>query len=209
MRFGSVPENEWGISINNHERAARLHAPSNELIPQVSEQALQAATAEGICLCWEEAVEKPSYWRANIKIPIKEVLFDQLFNGRSGYRAQYYLSVEDGENFNRTLIDALVPAIKKFYEIKPLRNVDWAAIEASLRGQYSKIGVKNGNAYEDAKALITLRWKDSNYGSRLLKFFPPLMDVFGTFIKSDNISDYWVDDCKRGRSLDMHEKGFS
>jgi hypothetical protein len=38
--------------------------------------------------------------------------FDALFNGRSGYRAQYYLSCIEGIAFNATLVGALLDPLK-------------------------------------------------------------------------------------------------
>jgi hypothetical protein len=211
MNFSSVPENEWVIAINDSVRCKQLSASlsTSEISSYMAAQAMQVSATNGICLRWEEAIEKPSYWRANVKISIQENLFDQLFNGRSGYRAQYYLSVHEGENFNRSLVDTLIPAIRKAYEIKPLENATWLAVEASLKGRYSKIGVKNGNAYEREKTLVTPRWKDSEWGSRLLATFPPQVDVLGTFVQLNNFSDDWIDDCKKDRPCDMHKKGFS
>ena len=211
MNFSSVPENEWVISVDDQQRIGSLRStPTAEmLISEVTAQAMLAAALGGICLCWEEASDKPSYWRVNANIIIKEDLFDHLFNGRSGYRAQYYLSVREGEIFNRTFVDELIPAIKKTYEIKPLENATWLAVEASLKGRYSKIGVKNGNAYEEEKTLITPRWKDYNYGSRLLATFPPQVDVLGTFMTPDDFTNDWVCELKQDRPCDMHRQGFS
>jgi hypothetical protein len=50
--------------------------------------------------------------RAIASFTLNAETFDALFNGRSGYRAQYYLSCQEGSNFNAMLIGAL---------LKPLR----------------------------------------------------------------------------------------
>ena len=56
---------------------------------------------------WEEAKEQKGYWRVESTIPLTVDTFDLLFNGRMGYRAQYYRSVEDERVFNRRLVNAL------------------------------------------------------------------------------------------------------
>ena len=59
---------------------------------------------------WDWCISRPEFGgRVNATIPVSQVLFDQLFNGRSGYRAQYCLSVKEGRQYNRAIVDALVP----------------------------------------------------------------------------------------------------
>lgn len=59
------------------------------------------------------------YARAIIIIPLNKITFDELFKGRSNYRAQYYISGEDGSNLNKLLVKALVDAIRRIFERSP------------------------------------------------------------------------------------------
>jgi len=44
-------------------------------------------------------------------IPVEHDMFDLLFNGRSGYRAQYYLSANAGGLFNLMVVTAFARAV--------------------------------------------------------------------------------------------------
>ena len=75
--------------------------------------------------------------RVSVKIPVSDTLYDQFFNGRSGYRAQYYVGIEYGEYFNRFLIDkiaSLIVSAEELYIDKFTREF----CEQSLCGKYSK-----------------------------------------------------------------------
>jgi hypothetical protein len=55
----------------------------------------------------EPCRDKPGYFRASVKIPLSARLFDQFLNGNSGYRAQYFIGIENGERFNRILVERI------------------------------------------------------------------------------------------------------
>jgi hypothetical protein len=79
-------------------------------------------TNDNVQLTWEPAIDRdapPDLSRLRAQIPISEIIFDQLFNGRSGYRAQYYLSPSDGRIFNRAIVDSLIPVVKQAYSCLP------------------------------------------------------------------------------------------
>lgn len=100
---------------------------------------------------WQRAVdtEAPSNtFRIVSQIPLPERLFDQLFNGRSGYRAQYYLSPEEGEAFNRQIIGALEEELAHPASMK--LELSLSLITRSFRGAYSKIWVANDREAFDA-----------------------------------------------------------
>ena len=71
-------------------------------------EAREVATNNTVCVHWREATEQKGYWRVESTVPLTVHTFDLLFNGRMGYRAQYYRSVEEGRVFNRRLVNVLV-----------------------------------------------------------------------------------------------------
>jgi hypothetical protein len=76
--------------------------------------------------------------------PLARDTFDALFNGRSGYRAQYYLSCEDGIQFNSEIIRALTKPLALTYQKVPAE--EFAVLERSFVGPYSKIWVLGDRA---------------------------------------------------------------
>jgi hypothetical protein len=83
---------------------------------------------------WQPGTEMVGCSRAIIVIPLKPDTFDDLINGRSGYRAQYYLSVEEGQRFNRKLVSALCVPAKRIFDRDP-KIPGWDVVEGSIRGR--------------------------------------------------------------------------
>jgi hypothetical protein len=214
LPLSAVSAEEWVITfeIPEDRRRRLIEVPSaTDLIKRVAEEAMSAATSSGMPRpTLIPAIEQPGCYRAEAKIPVTDEAFDQLFNGRSGYRANYYLSPEGGASFNRTIVDSLIPAILHASES------DGQFFEQSLRGQYSKIWVVgDGRAFLDAPpALLPERWriywegKESALGLRLPLPPHPQIDVKGTFIHSASHYE-WLPDVKKGRNNDIHEKGWT
>ncbi|MDD1532715.1 hypothetical protein C7U89_01480 [Bradyrhizobium sp. WBOS4] len=188
-----------------------LEAVSGEsLISQLSAATHQALSANLVEFQWqlaEDTEAPPDTHRIVCQIPLPEPSFDQLFNGRCGYRAQYYLSPEEGEAFNRRIIDVLeqmlvVPASARL-------GVPQPAIQRSFKGGYSKIWAFDERRVFDEAApgmLMPPRWRSyAGRGTRL-----PLasrLDVKGTFIQPDGTD--WVDPLKLTRASDLHERGYT
>lgn len=55
--------------------------------------------------------DAPGHERVCAVISISATLLDRLMNGRTGYRAQYAVSVEAGEAFNRVLVESVARRI--------------------------------------------------------------------------------------------------
>src|SRR5947207_135821 len=98
----------------DRERASRLLDPpkGEDLITTVAGQAIEAAIEGRAAWTWQEGRDMAGCGRAIVSFPLEARAFDALFNGRSGYRAQYYLSCQEGASFNSMLIGSL---------LKPLR----------------------------------------------------------------------------------------
>ena len=210
----AVPVEEWILTFDIPEdrRHRLIEVPSStDLIRRVAVEAMSAATSSMMPRpALIHAVEQPGCYRAEAKIPVTDEAFDQLFNGRSGYRANYYLSPELGASFNRAIVASLIPAILH------ASSDQQQFIEQSLRGQYSKNWVAgDGQAFLNTPAALQPeRWRIYWEGrpSALVLRLPlpprPQIDVKGTFVHSANYYE-WAPEIKKGRDEDIHEKGWT
>ncbi len=205
----------WAVAPALAERSARLlNVPSPaELLESLAQEASRASTNNQIGLDWQEACESRGYFRLVAQIPLSEVLFDQFFNGRSGYRAQFYLSPEEGVLFNRDVLDVLTPPLVDTYRKKPLA-VPIERIQDSLSGPHAKVWIyKEQEAFEEAlpETLNPPRWVESNavMGRRAPLPYHRSIDIKGAFLKPRPEADLFVDAMKLDRACDIFRKGFS
>jgi hypothetical protein len=140
-----VPQDTWVLhELDDLERKRRLlnPPPAAELLASAVRIAMQAATEGGIILKWCPSRDWPGCYGIVAKIPITSLVFDQFFNGRSGYRAQYYLSVEEGNEYNRAIIEGLIPAVQVAHaRLSGGFEASWDLVQHSLRGGSSKIWI--------------------------------------------------------------------
>jgi len=163
-------------------------------------------------LNWEESKERAGYYRLRSQVRLGEDTFDQLFNGRCGYRAQYYLSPEEGVIFNREIIRALSDAVHVAYKIAQ-PDYDLQILDYSLFAPHSKIWIhKDTAAFNDADSemLNPLRWVENRAGQGRKAPLPAHLeiDLKGTFIHPKT-KELFIDDFKLNRSCDIFEKGYS
>jgi hypothetical protein len=209
-----VKRGDWCLSDALGERRPRLlEAPKPEdLLRHVVAEAEEASRRGSIRLAWQESCCRPGYFRLVAQVPLSEVTFDQLFNGRSGYRAQYYISPEEGILYNRDILDGLIPAIKAAYRKQPL-DVRFDLIEQSVRAPHSKIWVfEEEAAFDEAEkdALNPPRWV-ANGATRGRKAPLPshyTIDVKGAFVHPVT-SDLFVDELKLDRAWDLLKRGYT
>ena len=69
---------------------------------------------------------------------------DQFHNGAGGYRAQFYLGVQQGNAANRYLIDSLLGKLKGFCEAQSKPGCSWKFIESSLCDPDAKAWIHQG-----------------------------------------------------------------
>jgi hypothetical protein len=109
---------EWGlgeIEALDPDRAAypRRDIDANELKNQIASafaNSLKNGTAKyGVDFHTKRQTER----RAIIQFEVGTVLFDQFYNGRTGYRAHYWVSPEIGDTFDEKLGDLLRAAISE------------------------------------------------------------------------------------------------
>lgn len=149
-----VPPNVWDISqLGNPNRIERLldRTSADDVADSFFTDALKSANAAELKLCWQESCEEGGYFRLKAKIPISEATFDRLFNGRSGYRAQYYLSPEEGVLYNRQLINGLLPSLRIAHEQNSIGK-SFEDLWRTLEAPHAKIWVFNDQAaFDEAK----------------------------------------------------------
>ena len=141
VRFRSVAPENWCLSEaldNRRERLLRGPEP-DALLELVITESEQAARDGRIQLQWQHSYERPGYYRTVVQIPLSEATFDQFFNGRSGYRAQFCLSPEEGVLYNREAVDRLIPLIEDAYRQRPLPDASLALVTNSLQRPHAKL----------------------------------------------------------------------
>lgn len=210
----SVSKEDWILSeVLGERRQVLLYGLGpGALIDALIEEGGQAANRGLIDLRWQKSCESPGYFRLVAKIPLARVTFDQIFNGRSGYRAQFYLSPEEGVLYNREILDRLCTAIEVSYS-KQSMEVPLDLVIQSLRAPHAKLWVGNEQAAFDEAAeetLNPLRWVENNAGRGRRAPLPndPMIDVKGAFI-DPLTNDFFVDKLKIDRPLDLFNKGYT
>jgi hypothetical protein len=90
---------EWDLSrMHDRDRARRLLRSllPEDLIDQVAREVMDNKISIDATRTWQAGIDMAGCSRAIVVIPLTADTFDDLINGRNGYRAQYYLSVEEG-----------------------------------------------------------------------------------------------------------------
>jgi hypothetical protein len=128
---------EWDLSnMLDRARAARLLAPlePEALLTTIAQQTSNAVAAGQGRWCWQDGEEMLGCGRTIFVLPLLNAdTYDFLFNGRSGYRAQYYLSCGEGDQFNAKLVSLLLGPTRSIFERDP-KNFLWKNVARSLRG---------------------------------------------------------------------------
>lgn len=218
--LATVAITDWRIadSVCPDRRHRLLEgAPSPEdLITIFAEAAMQEERAGSFVVSWCEAGGGSGHYRVEATVRLTDEQFDWLFNGRTGYRAAYWLSVEDGCRFNDLLLQAVEPACEAAWSVAE-RSVPWDHARHSLLGRDSKLWAPERkllapDQYEDwgeYDRLVPERWRDVKYndGTRLPLPCPPRIEVKGTFI--DSAGGVWLSAKKARRHECLHEMGFT
>lgn len=74
------------------------------------------------------------YSRAIFRVHVSESDYDAFFNSPNGYRAQYCISTENGEEQNRRLIEAITPMCLEYSKRNEQHGFPTEKVLASLRG---------------------------------------------------------------------------
>jgi hypothetical protein len=148
MQFQRVATSKWKLGPRiDAQRRARLLDTSFE---EVVEKIVQEATVDS---CRLMAIDKyAGAQRALVRLCVSSRLVDIFHSGAGGYRAQFYLSVENGENANRFCIERLVPLI--ITSCTRQRNCRVDGIERSLRDLDAKIWICEGAWLKENKDVV-------------------------------------------------------
>jgi len=212
--MASVPAADWRLAETVAAvrlRRLREEAPSPErIIAGLTDTAFAEAGAGALCLRWVQACDKPDFFRLEAAFRVSAELFDWIFNGRTGYRAAYWLSPQHGMLFNATALCALESAIKLAWEKGLLAELCWERLRASLLGQESKIWVTNDSLHfrsECRGELLPARWAETDgVGTCLPMPGRPGVDIKGTFL--DAKGERWLSELKGDRHERLHQRGF-
>ncbi len=128
--FQSIEHEVWGYQTPPIDPLAFEQELAGELAQQLAE--FQVLPEDR-----EPCRDKPGYFRASVNIPLSARLFDQFLNGNSGYRAQYFIGTENGECFNRMLVERIAPLIVEAEDLYRDR-FDRLFCERSLLGPFTK-----------------------------------------------------------------------
>lgn len=211
-RFASIDQADWGHITEEMDAAEIADRLRSEI-----EAGLGAFRVLPECEC---STANPPFSRAWVEVPVSEALFSALMNGRSGYRAHYAQSIEQGETFNRWIIERVVSPIIAFRECyEGTMTGDFVA--ASLRGPHTKIWFPK--AISDPSASVwrsglpeVIRWPQwvsywkhkARPRKGLLAPVPeePAILLNGTFVAPDASSVWEQKPC---RSRELHKRGWT
>lgn len=206
----------WVVSeeLSAGRRLRLLDPPTcEELLQQIAVQSTEAAADGRVRLHWKDCSDHPgAYGQLVAQIPLIEDTFDQLFNGRSGYRAQYYLSPEEGVLFNRDIVQAVLPAVSQAYIREP-PSAPFSLVEQSLLAPHAKMWILDERASFDAAVADVLnppRWVE-NGATRGRKAPLPAhltIEVKGSLIDHQQKTIY-VSDMKLDRPMDLFNRGYT
>jgi hypothetical protein len=205
-----IPVEEWNIERLDTDRRRRLlQAP--DAVGLLEMLLLEMDRFPAPQLEWEDAKSKLGYQRAWFSVPCSRDLFDYLFNGPTGYRAQYYHSPCAGVAYNGAIKQAL--ALKAIsLQHSP---VEFAA-RTSLAGPWSKIWpLGNGATFSEApeNQLRARRWVEhneraSNMGLRAPLPKEPRVKFIGTWVEPVS-SEVWLSPDKVDRAMRLHYRGYA
>lgn len=216
--MASAPTDEWIIELNEHD-SRRMRLMTERATQQIGADVVfdlaKVVKSDGVRPEFESAKRNSAYKRFTATVRLSDVTFDVLMNGRSGYRAQFYVGLDDGRLFNRSLIDSMLPSLQLAWEASSNQE-PWEAALRSLNDPSAKIWPElDDAALKGQPKLIAKMWamnceeaKASTIGMHLFANNPPTIEVKGGWI-SDQSSDPWLPLKKRCRDELLRCFGFT
>ncbi|WP_126452353.1 hypothetical protein [Sulfuriflexus mobilis] len=211
----SIEEKEWGHKSDTIEVAELIEEFRKHVLDGIQEYKILPDGPEPYT-----GDKCKGFERVSVTIPVSERFYDQFFNGKGGYRAQYYLWIENGESFNRALVEAVAPLIinaEQLYNDKFAREL----CEKSLLGKYSKFwfskDITDPSAEEYLNRMkegITVKrwleyWKNKQQPRKGILLINPESKVIllnGTFVNMNTDEEC---EQKPFRSKELYEKGWT
>lgn len=217
MAFGIIPATEWKLdeSIGTERKARLLNTPFGEIVSLI--------TMRGkIVRCTKEPLDKdPRYSRVVVELLLPRKVVDLFHNGAGGYRAQYYLSISEGENANRHVIDALRPEINNWLALHTQLGWSGEIVETSVGHPQTKIWINEGPWQTDGnlfdRNLVVDRWRrNAEIDTKWYRF-----EKWWAELTPDNetrlaLKGGWIDadlraalKGKQARSYEIHSFGYT
>ncbi|MDO8296022.1 MAG: hypothetical protein Q7T19_06240 [Caulobacter sp.] len=184
-----------------------------DALVEASVNALHAQTKHRAVAFYDEPMDdcrEVEYRRACLLIGIENAeLFNQLFNGRGGYRAMYRRSPDMGEAYNEMLVGRLVGAIlaDKMLGASSVAMAirESRQLEASLVHPSAKVWPFFEEAFVDGVLLDLQDWREQARGNKIYCSRRPLFVVKGAF--ADMAGNVKV--TKPDRSQRLHKHGWT
>jgi hypothetical protein len=157
-----VRADEWVLAHEMPEDRRLIlsnRLPASDLMDKIVCAARQAADKDELFVCWEASTRQPGQARVSGVFRCPEDVFDEFFNGRTGYRAQYYLAPDLGEAYNREVLDRLEPIVRCVCVQAITRLVPEIADRESLRAPGAKVWFRERRDHHLGDRLIRpARW---------------------------------------------------
>lgn len=213
----AVPPQAWNLDEIQDDDRRRLLLSSlspEDVLDWVEAEARDAVRK--VALRWVDAKEHAGCSRIEAVVPLHKMTFDLFFNGRMGYRAQYYLSVDEGHRFNTRLVERLLPVVQDAAATGAM-PVGWATVENSWKGPYSRAWIAVGRAalVHEPKVLRPERWVkhwERSQGVPMGLAAPrpdsPMLLFKGTHV-SRQTAEPWRPDGERDRDESIHRSGWT
>jgi hypothetical protein len=218
MVFDAVPATEWGLkrAVGASRRKRLLETPFDGIIQQIVSKAVLHGCR------WKQMCKFPDASRVEISLLLPSQTVDLFHNGASGYRAQFYLGVQQGEAANRCFIDSLLPATERIYAARSELGSHWEFVRASLSHRDAKIWIREGAWLSDNRPsdrnLLVHRWRQNAGKITLAYRFEPswaeLTPASETCLELkggclDQFSQPLDVSLKLSRSRELHEHGYT
>lgn len=116
--MNQIGEEDWSFKRIRDccpARAARLESagPAKDLAAGLVEALRSAPAPSDLRLAVDSKENKFKELRTIIQFRVKPELYDWFFNGRTGYRAQFWITPETGIEFNGLVVDAAKTVLRK------------------------------------------------------------------------------------------------
>lgn len=215
--FATIEEKDWLLAHGTPKHCRTLlhgRQPFETIIRQL------CSGIEVIEVHRNKAKSCPGYFRAQVRVRVHRDRCAVFHSGRSGYRAQYYKSVANGERANAFAVSSITRAISSDLRDTRLMSKKW--IERSLLGRDSKVWIHQGQWLRQwrriDRLLVVKRWNrevDSDDAKRrklavwasLVPQYEDRIDIKGSFLTLDG--EPLSANPKQGRSEQLYELGFT
>jgi transposase len=168
-KFAIVSGNEWKLvgRVGKARKNQLLKTPFESILRRIlKEVRLVDHGRETIKAC-------PGSTRVWLKLQLSSKTVDLFHNGAGGYRAQFYLDMQQGAQANRRVIKALLQKLKRLCAAEPKRTCSWDFIKASICDADAKIWIHQGLWHRrnrrDDRHLMVDRWVQNGKTMKLRK----------------------------------------